>query len=167
MVILSSNYFRRVKAVEESRTGSWSLQSSIVSGVVDRKDGNGKIDGFGKWSTNIYTLRFASNKKPNSFIWILASTVYPIWHASGHIIVKPDHVITWLRWYGFYNRHYSTWSLATRSNTLVHDCCGSHFTDDVIPWPACDSFSVNISEMWIISLLKHRTALHYLTLSTA
>jgi hypothetical protein len=30
-----------------------------VSGAVDRKDGNERIDGFGKWSTYIYTLRMA------------------------------------------------------------------------------------------------------------
>ena len=59
----------------------------------------------------------------------LVSTVYPIWHASGHIIIKPYHVITWLRRFDLYNRHYCTRSFASRSNTLVHDCCGPHFTD--------------------------------------
>ena len=79
-VVLLSSDSRKVKTVEESRTGSLSVQSSIVSGVVDRKDGNERIDGFGKWLTYIYTLRMAGD--------------IPIWHASGHIIVKPDHVIT-------------------------------------------------------------------------
>jgi hypothetical protein len=49
-----------------------------VSGVVDRKDGNERIDGFGKWY--ICTLRMAGD--------------IPMWHGCGHKIVKPDHVIT-------------------------------------------------------------------------
>ena len=101
---------------------------------------------------------------------IFIPSVYPIWHASGHIIIKPYHVITWLRRFDLYNRHYCTRSFASRSNTLVHDCCGSHFTDKRdhgshdLPGTLK---SVNISKMWIISLSKHRTASHYLTFSTA
>ena len=68
-VVLLSSDSRKVKTVEESRTGSLSVQSSIVSGVVDRKDGNERIDGFGKWSTYIYTLRMAGDMRPYSFLW--------------------------------------------------------------------------------------------------
>jgi hypothetical protein len=60
-----------------------------VSGVVDRKDGmkesmvlvNGR-------------LKFIHFVWPVTIFIPLVSTVYPIWHASGHIIVKADHVIT-------------------------------------------------------------------------
>jgi hypothetical protein len=37
-------------------------------GVVDRKDVNERIDGFGKWSTYIYTLRMAGDMRPYSFL---------------------------------------------------------------------------------------------------
>jgi hypothetical protein len=56
------------------------LQSSIVSGVVGRKDGNERIDGFGKWSTYIYTLHMAGDMRPHSFLR------YRVPHASAHII---------------------------------------------------------------------------------
>ena len=51
------------------------MLSSFVSGVVDRKDGNERIDGFGKWSTYIFTLRMAGDMRPYSFLWKARSTL--------------------------------------------------------------------------------------------
>ena len=61
-----------------------------MSGVVDRKDGNERIDGFGKWLTYIYTLRMAGDLRPYSFLRCTLSGTRVVTLSSNRITLSRD-----------------------------------------------------------------------------